>query len=193
MNQKYSRQEILLKGIFLLRRQGYHHTGINDILKECGIPKGSFYNFFKSKEEFGIQCLTLYGRSMLRLIQQFTRDESLSPIERLQSYFEVTIQANEEEGMQYGCLLMNSATELAGYNDRFAALSHQLFELWIEELGLCIEEGQETGEIIDSIPAKSLAAHLYSSFFGAFSRGKMTRSIKPLQQMLALNLDYIQQ
>ena len=193
MNQKYSKQEILLKGIYLLRRQGYHNTGIKEILNECGIPKGSFYNFFKSKEDFGIQCLVLYGQSMLRLIQQHTQDEELDPLERLQAYFELSIATNEEEDMQFGCLVMNSATELAGYNDAFAEINRQIFSVWLTELADCIQQGQDLGEIREDYQAIELAEYLYTSIFGAYANGKMKRSTQPLKLMLDAGMAFVSQ
>ena len=191
MNQKYSKQEILLKGIFLLRRNGYHNTGIKEILTECGIPKGSFYNFFKSKEDFGLQALELYGRSMHKLIQKFTRDELLSPFERVQQYFEMTIQANAEEEARYGCLSMNFSAELSGYNETFAELNKAIFSLWIQELGHCIEEGQELDEFRKDYSGIQLAHFLYTAFFGAFARAKTERSTAPLEIILETSLDFI--
>ncbi|HKK77489.1 MAG TPA: TetR family transcriptional regulator C-terminal domain-containing protein [Saprospiraceae bacterium] len=189
MNQKHDKQEILLKGIFLLRRQGYHNTGINDILQECQIPKGSFYNFFRSKEDFGLQALELYGESMLRLMQKFTRNEDLSPYERLVNFLEITIQANEEEDMQYGCLSMNFSVELAGYKDSFARLNADIFDYWTEELTACISEAQELGEVRSDYDAKTLAQFLYTNLFGAYARGKSERSTNALRQMVDLSLD----
>lgn len=188
MNQKHDKQEILLKGIFLLRRQGYHNTGINDILRECQIPKGSFYNFFRSKEDFGLQALELYGDTMLRLMQKFTRDAELSPYERLINFLEITIRANEEEDMQYGCLSMNFSTELAGYKDSFATMNAAIFEYWTEELAECILQGQEQGEIRSDYDARTLAQFLYTAIFGAYARGKSERSTAALRQMVDLSL-----
>lgn len=189
MNQKHNKQEILLKGIFLLRRQGYHNTGINDILGECQIPKGSFYNFFRSKEDFGLQALELYGESMLRLMRQFTRNEEMSPLERISNYLIVTIQANDDEDMQYGCLSMNFSTELAGYNNNFAKLTDSIFQDWTYELATCIEEGQDLGEIKTDYDAETLAQFIFTALFGAYARGKSQRSTTALRQMINLTLD----
>lgn len=191
MNQKYSKQEILLKGIFLLRRNGYHNTGIKEILTECGIPKGSFYNFFKSKEDFGLQALDLYGKSMLKLIQKFTRDETLSPFERIQQYFEMTIEANAEEEARHGCLSMNFSAELSGYNDAFAEKNRVIFALWIQELGACIQEGQAMDEFRRDYNGLQLAHFLYTAFFGAFVRAKTERNPQPLEIILETSLDFI--
>lgn len=191
MNQKYNKAEILLKGIYLLRRKGYHHTGINDILRECNIPKGSFYNFFHSKEDFAAQALDLYGESILRLIRQFTRDASLTPLERISGYFEMMIEANREEEMRFGCMAMNFSSELGGYNDRFAERSDRIFRQWVQECALCIEQGQQEGEFRMDYLAGDLAEYLYTAIFGGLARAKSVRSAEPMRLVLRSTLDFI--
>ena len=46
MGYKHDKEDILAVGYDVLRKNGYHNVGINQILKEAGVPKGSFYNFF---------------------------------------------------------------------------------------------------------------------------------------------------
>ncbi|MEM6378602.1 MAG: TetR family transcriptional regulator C-terminal domain-containing protein [Bacteroidota bacterium] len=191
MNQKYSKQEILLEGISLFRRKGYHNLGTKEILDECGIPKGSFYNFFSSKADYALQALALYGKSMLDLIRRFTRDEALSPLERISNYLELTLQANTEEGMRFGCLSMNFATELAGYNDEFAALNKTIFQYWIQEIAACLEKGQDLGEVRNDYTAEELAEYLYLNIFGAYAKGKMERNTTTLERQLQMTLDFL--
>ncbi len=191
MNQKHSKQEILLEGISLFRAKGYHNVGIKKILDECGIPKGSFYNYFGNKEDYGLQVLALYGKSMLELIRRFTRDEALSPMERISNYLELTLQANSEEEMRYGCLTMNFSTELAGYKDNFALLNDQIFQYWIQEIAHCLEEGQELGEVNTNYDSTELAEFLYLNIFGGYARGKMQRNTQSLERQLQIVLDFI--
>ena len=61
MGYKYNRKDILKKGIDLMSQSGYHSIGVMEILKSMSIPKGSFYNFFDSKEAFIIEAIELYG------------------------------------------------------------------------------------------------------------------------------------
>jgi len=191
MNLKHNKSEILLQGISLLRQQGYHHTGIKDILNACGIPKGSFYNFFKSKEDFASQALHLYGNSILQLIQKFSRNEDLAPLERLQQYFELLIRANEEEEMRYGCLVMSLSSELAGYNDHFAEQTQIIFGQWIQELAYCIELGQNDGSVRMDYLASDLAEFLYTAVFGSFARSKSIRNSQSLKLILHTTLDFL--
>ena len=58
---KHSKEEIINKGIELMRKNGYHGTGVQQVLKECHIPKGSFYHFFESKQDFALQAIDQYA------------------------------------------------------------------------------------------------------------------------------------
>jgi len=60
MRKKYNKEDILEQGVQLFREKGYNDTGIDDILKTCKIPSGSFYNYFKNKEGFAIAVLTIW-------------------------------------------------------------------------------------------------------------------------------------
>ena len=69
----------------MFRKLGYHNVGINDILKACNIPKGSFYNFFESKEEFAEQVLEYFGEYNLEKIGALQEASYLRAIEKRQA------------------------------------------------------------------------------------------------------------
>jgi len=50
-----TRKRIIETGAAIIHRKGFNHTGIQEILNAAKVPKGSFYNYFKSKEDFGLQ------------------------------------------------------------------------------------------------------------------------------------------
>ncbi|MEM7513995.1 MAG: TetR/AcrR family transcriptional regulator, partial [Bacteroidota bacterium] len=68
MGYKHQAEDIINTGMELIRTKGYHNVGINEILKASNIPKGSFYNFFDSKEDFAKKALNSYGSSSLEMI-----------------------------------------------------------------------------------------------------------------------------
>ncbi len=97
MGYKYQKKDILKIGYDVLRRNNYHHTGINEILKKANIPKGSFYNFFKSKEDFVLQIIDSYGEINRNEINKYLNDKSKSPYHRLELYSKALITKNETE------------------------------------------------------------------------------------------------
>jgi TetR/AcrR family transcriptional repressor of nem operon len=56
-----AKERVLETGAAIVHRKGFHNTGIQEILKAAEIPKGSFYFYFDSKEDFGLQLVDLPG------------------------------------------------------------------------------------------------------------------------------------
>lgn len=192
MNKKYNKEDILLTGLFLMRRQGYHHTGVSDILKQSGIPKGSFYNFFHSKEDFTIQLLHLYGERINKVLQDALRQTDASPLKRIITFYSQLMKAYAEEEARNGCLVMNLATEVSGYNDRLAEAASSIFQGWMASLAEVVREGQLNGSIRDHDHAADMAEFIHLAFYGALVRSKMTRSIAPQRDVLRHLIQYAQ-
>ncbi len=191
MNQKYQKEDILDIGTGLLRRNGYHHTGINEVLKATGIPKGSFYNYFSSKEDFMEQALDYYGAYTLEFMQSFLRDETRPPLQRLRAFYQGLIDANRQEGFAFGCLVGNTSTEVGGLNETIAQAAERQLQGWIRELSQCISQGQDLGQIRTDFQAEELAAFIHTSFLGALGRMKTTRSGAPLETQFHLIFTFI--
>lgn len=192
MHQKHNKEQILAAGAELLRRRGYHATGINDVLKLTGISKGSFYNFFTNKEDFGQQAISWYGRRQLAYIRAFLRDPNYSPLVRLKRFYQEIIDVNQSEHFENGCLVNNLSLELAGQMPGLAHnLDHQ-FSQWVHEIAHCIREGQELGEISQAYSATELADFLHTTSYGVLSRMKATRSKEPFQLMLKMGFALLQ-
>ena len=86
---KTERIESILKiGADLILKYGYNNVGLNKILETANIPKGSFYYYFNSKEDFGIQVIKFYSENSLVLLRTYLADSSKDPKERIISFFE---------------------------------------------------------------------------------------------------------
>ena len=193
MNKKYDIEEILQVGRNLIRTQGYHNTGINDLLKASGIPKGSFYNFFESKEDFVLKALAQYGDANVAWMESFLKNKALSPKERLKAFYTDTIRVNQhpDEACKSGCLINNMSVEVAGINQNLADATDHQYSRLLQLLAECLKEGQELGEIRDDYSPEELAEYIHANFFGALSRMKSTRELVPLQRALSMNMDFI--
>ncbi len=191
MRRKHNIDDILDSGIDLFRRQGFNNTGVEDILRAGGIPKGSFYNFFKSKEDFGLQVMQRYADIYDAYVAGKLRDKSRTPLNRLKHFYESLINGNESEGCRYGCLINNLTQEIAGNNDAVALALRQHFERIVAIIAECIAEGQKQGEISRAYPAPELADYLHTSFYGALVRMKGLRSSQPLQHFLQVSMNIL--
>jgi len=192
MGYKHKKEDIIAKGSELIRTRGYHNVGINDILKTCGIPKGSFYNFFTSKEQFAIEILNVYGENSKKMIQQFLIFKSeLSPLTRIESFYSMLIDANSAEKFRGGCLLNTLSQEMGMLSDEIAMTADKNFLQWLEVIGQCVKEGQDQKEITNEFSATDLAAFLHTGFFGTFPRMKVSRSNEYSRKWLNMTIDLI--
>ena len=57
MKRTHKRDDLIRVGRDLIVRQGFNATGLSDILTTAGVPKGSFYYYFESKEDFGLAII----------------------------------------------------------------------------------------------------------------------------------------
>ncbi len=188
---KHDINEILEKGIELFRLNGYHNTGIRDILKACGMPKGSFYHSFESKEDFVIKAILHFEEVIGRDFEKNLTDESLSYYERLRNHFEIHIKWYTENDFKVGCLLGNLSTEVAGTIDPVSKVISGVYDRWSIGLAQFIKKGQQNGDIIDNIDPLSLANYLFNSFNGALGRMKVERCREPLDHFLSINMAFI--
>ena len=89
--------------------RGYNDTGIADLLSAAGVPKGSFYHHFKSKEAFGLAVIDNYGTGATAELEATLADTAYRPLERVRRFFEAVFSEFEGHGCRLGCLLGNKS------------------------------------------------------------------------------------
>jgi TetR/AcrR family transcriptional repressor of nem operon len=178
MPRKHDIDEILEKGLELIREKGYTNTGIEDILKANSIPKGSFYNFFKNKEDFGIRAMQKYTKHQIEWIENLLSDKAKGPFDRLKNFYERLIAASVDENCRKGCLVGNMTQEMAGLSNPIGRQAEESLQEISNLIAGCIEEGQDLDEIRSDYSAKDLADYLHNSFYGFLLRAKAGRDKK---------------
>lgn len=191
MRQKHNKATIIEEGIRIFREKGYHNTGVDDILRTCKIPSGSFYNFFKNKEGFAVQALEHYNQQYLDYLKQYLENDSISPIKRLQNAFQGNVDGHTSNDCSVGCLL-NSLTSEVGVTS--AAIGDKILTDYSTNnkvLAKTIKEGQELGEIRNDFSATELADYLINGFAGATTRMKAGKTEQPLKLFMRTAFDFI--
>src|SRR5277367_394286 len=107
------RQKIVDAALEVLIEKGFHGCGVQDITDAAGVPKGSFYNHFESKEALGAEALDRFWQRSGCGLLGILSDENLKPIERLRRYFTVASSSLSDGGYRCGCLVGNLSLELA--------------------------------------------------------------------------------
>ena len=183
-----STKEILLRaGKTLFLEKGYHHTGLQEIVKSAGVPKGSFYHFFDSKEAFGIAVLEHHIQCFQPFIEKpLFKDKCTPPLKRLRKFFMAGCSQLASEGFQGGCIVGNFAQEMADQNETFRAFLKNAMQTWENLFVDCLKEAQSLGHISSKEDVKELGHFLMNGWEGAILRMKLTRSRKPLLNFIDL-------
>lgn len=191
MNHKHPREEIVEKGVRLFRLNGYTNTGMDDILKHCGISKGTFYNYFGSKERFLEETLKTYSTNMIMVMDQNMNAVSGNSFEKIKAFFKMVTDVNEQEGCIGGCLVNNMSMELAGISNHLAAVIERSFNSFKNRVESEVTNGQIDGSIRTDISAADLTDFIYTGLYGSTSFMKTSRSIEPMRKFMKLAMDFI--
>ena len=183
MKQKQiNKHNLLDEGVALLMRQGYHGTGLKEILEAVNIPKGSFYNYFGSKENFAAEVIVHYITPYLNQLNQYLDESEGNAVAALNRYIEESIAELERTDFKGGCLLGNLMGELGDTSDLCRmALQNALNDyrnVWEEGL----RRGQTEKRIRADKSAKEMADLWVNAWQGALLRMKIEQSTEPLKQ-----------
>jgi len=180
--QKFNqcRENLLEVGQELFLSSSFNNVGLNDILKKSGVPKGSFYHYFDSKEDFGLQVLEQYHRQNADALAQLLEDESLSPYLQLKTFYQDTIDHFDEIGYCQGCLMANLSQEVADVNENLRCKISQLSKQIVDQVGSCVERIENNELNLGHLRSCEAAQILMNSWQGAIMKMKLEKSREPL-------------
>jgi TetR/AcrR family transcriptional repressor of nem operon len=180
------RCELIRVGSEMIVQRGFNATSINDILTTAGVPKGSFYYYFASKEDFGLAIIDDFALKYQNKLKYLLEDAKFSPLTRLRNFFESKIAEMENSCCTDGCLIGNLAQELSAQNELFRDRLNQVFADWEEYFAQCLRAAYEAGEIDRNHHLDQLARFILSSWEGAILQAKVTKSVLPMQTFVKI-------
>ena len=184
-------ERLLAAGLDLFLRQGYNGTGIQQITDQAGVPKGSFYNHFESKEAFAAAIVDLYSEHSKNSWERWMRGAPEGPMAAIRHVFGAMLDYHERARCSSGCLIGNLAAEVAPAS-KLCRQRLQVAQLaWRERLAALIRAAQDAAEIRDDVDATALSALTWSAWEGALLRMKVEGSVRPLRECVAMVLDYV--
>ena len=186
------KDEILKSGLEVLWERGYNGTSISDIVNAADIPKGSFYFYFDSKENFAIEAIDVYIENMGCNIFEILEDRSIPAKRRLELIMESKLEyaANEHE-CEKGCYLNTLANEMAGHNENIRNALTKAYNQMMTPLVTCIQEAMDDGDISCSCTARELADFVENAWRGAIAISKATHSPDPFYNVQKIILTKI--
>lgn len=176
------RESLLTQGVQLLMQQGYHGTGLKEILDAVQIPKGSFYNYFPSKENFAAEVIQHYIQPFLDQLQGHLDTTGIDALTALHNYYSELIQELENANFKGGCLLGNLMGEIGDTSD----LCQQSLQIAVQKyqnlLATALKTAQTEGTVRTDKSAEDMADLLLNTWQGALLRMKIEHSSEPLKQ-----------
>jgi len=176
------RGKLLDQGVTLLMEQGYHGTGVQELVQGVGVPKGSFYNYFPSKEAFSAEVVKHYIDPFIKQLDAFLQRKDLTADVALRAYFDELIQETERRDFKGGCLLGNLIGEIGDTSDLCQTSLREAVHRYRDKLREGIARGQREGRFRKDMDAKDMADFLVNVWQGALLRMKIERSVRPLAQ-----------
>jgi TetR/AcrR family transcriptional repressor of nem operon len=185
-----TKDRLLEAGLAMLLEHGYNDLGIHALLEETGIPKGSFYHHFKSKEDFSLQVIDRYMTEVHQGLDMCLGDKSTPPLLRVRRFFELSREKYRQDGY-LGCLLGGLGQELSGVSEVFRRKIEWCFSEIADRLAACLEDARTRGEIPAGSDPREMANLLVNCWEGAALRCRLRRNPAPLSQVLDFYFDSV--
>jgi TetR/AcrR family transcriptional regulator, transcriptional repressor for nem operon len=169
------KEEIVEAALKVLHQRGFNATGVQDITDAAGVPKGSFYNHFESKEALGLEALERYWQGALNNLEML-KDERIAPLARLKTYFRRLNDVGRKLKYRPGCMIGNLSIEMSDQSVVIRERLSSILARWSRAIEACVKQAQADGSMRRDIDAKSIAAFMLNSWEGAVLRSKVDRN-----------------
>ncbi|MCA1247568.1 TetR/AcrR family transcriptional regulator [Massilia sp. MS-15] len=183
-DQHSVRQHILATAQAIITGKGFSAVGLNEILSAAGVPKGSFYHYFKSKEQFGEALLADYVGVYLAELDALLAPDGSPAAARLMCYWTGWLALSDNGCAGSRCLVVKLSGEVADMSEAMRAVLLRGTNDIVRRLAACIEEGYADGSIPAGSDPQQCALALYEMWLGAALLTKLRREPSALDGAL---------
>jgi TetR/AcrR family transcriptional repressor of nem operon len=190
--QTSAKDHILDCGERLIASKGFGGVGLAEILSVAGVPKGSFYHYFSSKERFGEVLLARYIDSYLERLEDLFRPDGRSARQRLMTYWsywnltqcDVPTGAGSDGEISTKCLIVKLSAEVADMSEAMRLTLREGTDRVVQRIARCLEDARADGSVPSSLMAQPMALTLYELWLGASLLAKLRRDATPFEHAL---------
>jgi TetR/AcrR family transcriptional regulator, transcriptional repressor for nem operon len=178
MRSKNSTRDRLVEAaLYLFWLQGYAATGIAQILERANAKAGSFYYFFKTKEELLLAVLDFYIRSLDPVVIQPVFNEIEDPVERIFGILDFYRKNLLSTGCTYGCPIGRLALEISEEQFRVHKRLADNFDGWTMAIQRCLEDARD--RFPGDTNLKTLSQFVLTVMEGGVMQSRAHREIGP--------------
>jgi len=180
------REHILATGQRIMAGKGFSAVGLNEILKDAGVPKGSFYHYFGSKEAFGVAMLERYFDDYLADLDRTLSQSGLNMAQRLMNYWQIWQESQSFSDCQGKCLAVKLGAEVADLSDTMRVTLQSGTSGIISRLAQALETGMTEGSLVIDDKPRTVAESLYQLWLGASVMVKIVRHTGPFDSAMGM-------
>lgn len=179
-----TKDRIVEAGSTAIAAKSFNGCGLKEILDCAAVPKGSFYHYFKSKEDLGVAVIEESAAAHAEFIRGQLGDRSISPLQRVQAMFRAMRDHYAEQGPMRECVIAKLALEVAQLSEPMRLAIKYAYDNWSSLLARTLGEAQAAGEISAGQDPQQLADFLINAWEGCTLRMQIDRNIEALDQFL---------
>jgi TetR/AcrR family transcriptional regulator, transcriptional repressor for nem operon len=176
------KQQIIEAGLAELHARGYAACSVEDITKAAGVPKGSFYNHFTSKEVFAVEAVRRY----FQISGWPASFEATSAVARLRAGFDALYDAARDRAYSRGCMWGNLANEVADHSVAIRSELAEGLDAWSAIVTELVAQAQRSGEISSSGDPAQLGRFIVNAWEGALTRSRVVRNGQPIDDFFEM-------
>jgi len=180
-----TREHLLVTGEQLCIARGFTGMGLAELLRTAGVPKGSFYHYFRSKEAFGVAMLERYYQNYNHYLATQLCARPGEHRERLLNWYNSTLVSFCENGRLTNCLAVKLSAEVCDLSEDMRMALNNGSKRVIAQLAKVLDSGCANNEFCFDETPQDLAQVLYFLWLGASLQAKLTRDVLPLEVALA--------
>ncbi|PZG48089.1 TetR family transcriptional regulator [Spongiactinospora gelatinilytica] len=184
--QTDTRRSILEAAQRIMAHKGFAAVGINEVLTTAGVPKGSFYHYFSSKDAFGEAMMKSYFIDYLADMDRIFAEPGLTSAQRLMNYWQSWRETQSVDDCQGKCLAVKLGAEVADLSETMRIAFKEGTTAIVERLARVIAAGVEDGSLSIEGDFEQVAQVLYEMWLGASVLAKVHRSLAPLDGVTAV-------
>jgi|CXWL01.1.fsa_nt_gi TetR/AcrR family transcriptional repressor of nem operon len=187
-----TRLKILDSAKVLIAGRGFSAVGLSEILSAAAVPKGSFYHWFRSKEQFGEALLEHHFESYLVEVDACLFAAGQTAPQRLLAFFSQWHASQSGNYLQARCLVVKLSAEVCDLSEAMRVVLERGTARVIDRLASCLAEGIATGELAACPEPAEVAQQLYQQWLGATLLSRVQRSAAPLDKALAQTVRWLE-
>lgn len=187
MSKSEAKKDHLLRcGLEVMKANGYNGTSVKDIVDAAEVPKGSFYNYFESKEAFAVAAIEQVAAEDYQASAALLRRSGVPPLQRLEQFFTANIDGACAGDFRVGCFMGNMCQEMADNCEAIRIKIHCVLGDLTALIEDVLRQAQADGTLTTEYEPAVMAEFLFNAWEGALMRMKATKGRDPLDAFITM-------